>query len=306
MIVQGKLVVLYGGSGQESAVSKMSADGIFQVLKEIHEDTILLEYTKDWIKDLLALEAAFVFIAMHGHPGEDGGVQATLDELSIPYQGSAMAASVLGMDKSVSKKIFSDAGLDVAKGSVYSSKEVPETLPFYPAFLKPNSEGSSVGTYMIEDHNMWQDKREKLDFIGDQLLVEEYIQGVELAVSVVGRDSHGVIMIKPKDSCFFDYTSKYTKGKTEYIYPAPIATEVYSKAEKWALQAHKLLGCTGVSRVDFLLDEEKNRLVVLEVNTLPGMTGTSLVPKMAKGKGMSYADLLVWMIKDGLKRKTLK
>lgn len=300
--IQGKIVVLYGGPSKESAVSKSSAESVFAALKEIHEDIQMLEYTDKWMDDLKFIKPAFVFNAMHGKPGEDGGVQAVLDELSLPYQGSGMIACVKAMDKQLTKQVLENVNIETPKGVAYPMGHMPEDLPFYPAFVKPNSEGSSVGASLIHNKQEWQAFLKEDLFEQDDLLVEEYIKGQELTVGVLGDASLGVMLMRPKHTEFFDYKAKYTKGETEYIYPAPIATEVYGKAEEWAVKAHKSLGCSGVSRVDFLLEEEKNRLVILEVNTLPGMTSTSLVPKMAAGKGMSYTDVLVWMIEDGINK----
>ena len=305
-MVQGKIVVLYGGPSTESAVSKMSADAVFEAIQSFHANVEKLEYSKNWVANLQKINPAFVFNAMHGCPGEDGRVQATLDELGFPYQGSGFTASVKAMDKNLSKKEFASVGLDVPKAVLFSAVELPASLPFYPVFIKPNHGGSSVNTFKVENEAQWPEVKSKLQHANDgmpadDVLVEEFVQGREFTVAVMGGRTLGVMEMRPNEGRqFFDYAAKYTKGMTEYIYPAPIATEVYNKAESEALKAHKALGCTGVSRVDFLYDEVKNRLVILEVNTLPGMTSTSLVPKMAKAHHMSYEEVLVWMIEDGL------
>lgn len=301
-----KLVVLYGGESKESTVSKKTAKSVMSALNNAGFSTIPLEFdAKTWVEDVLEIKPDFVFNAMHGCPGEDGVVQATLDMLHIPYQGSGFQASYKAMDKYLSKRVFEKEGLSVAKDVLFTTKEMPEQAPFLPAFLKPNFGGSSVDAYSVETVQQWQDVRSKIkknNHSEELWLLEEYVSGKELTVPVIGSQAQGVLEIALNTSKFFDYQVKYTDGMVEYIYPASIATEVAKKAHVLAEKAHNSLGCCGVSRVDFLYEEKTGRLVVLEVNTLPGMTEFSLVPKVADKNGLSYLDLIIWMIKDGLSR----
>ncbi len=303
------IVILFGGPGGEAEVSKSTAKSIEKAMLELQLSFCKLEFNVGtWVEDLIKLRPSFVFIAMHGSPGEDGTVQAVLESLNLPYNGSDMRASALAMDKSVAKKIFSASGLDVAKEElILTDDNLPEDISHLnvslPAVFKPNNGGSSVGIEIVRSANEWPKAFERLSMAKKMnpsaLLMEEFIHGRELTIPVMGSKALGVMEITSDGHDFYDYSAKYEVGGSQHLYPAPIATEVRKEAELLALKAHKSLGCTGVSRVDFRYDEKANRLVVLEVNTLPGMTSTSLVPEVAKHKGMSFSQLISWIIEDG-------
>lgn len=313
------VVVLYGGPSHESDVSKMSAQAVEKAFKNLEIPYTMLEYkTQSWVDDIQKLKPTFVFIAMHGTPGEDGSVQAVLDELNVPYNGSGMKSSVLAMNKSLSKKALKSVQLPVAKEYLLKKGEpFPEDIKKigldFPLVAKPNNGGSSVGTEIVMSANAWPQAKERLiSFLKDNpqdMLFEEFIEGRELTVPVFIDKTYGVMEITTGVHDFYDYTSKYTEGGSHHTYPASIATEVAKEAELMALKIHKTLGCSGVTRVDFRYDEEGRGLVVLELNTLPGLTQKSLVPEVAAHNNISFTQLVTMMMKDGqctYQQKSLK
>jgi D-alanine-D-alanine ligase len=236
-----------------------------------------------------------VLIAMHGPNGEDGTMQGLLELLGIPYTGSGVLASALGMDKIYSRKLFTQAGLNVPKSVVLWKKDNPKEIfkkLKLPLFVKPNNQGSSVGTSKAK--NMTELKKAlKIAFsYSDPILVEEYIPAIELTCAVLGNSNPKalpLVEIVPKKE-FFDLEAKYDAKLTDEIVPARIGKALTLKAQKAALDAYKALGCSGFGRVDMLL--KGNRVYVLEVNTIPGLTPVSLFPKAAKAAGLSYQRLL--------------
>lgn len=310
------IVILFGGPGGEAEVSKLTAKSVEKAIIELEIPYSMLEFNLNtWVNDLTVLKPTFVFIAMHGSPGEDGTVQTELEKLNLPYNGSDARSSALAINKSEAKKLFLKAGVGVAKEYLF---ENANQIPFNPlnsniqtpAVFKPNTGGSSVGIEVIMDEDQWSEaihrikKSQKIQT--ESILAEEFIPGRELTIPVLNDEALGVMEIISDVHEFYDYSAKYDVGGSQHIYPAPIATEVIQEAEKLALKAHKSLGCSGVSRVDFRYDEEKKRLAVLEVNTLPGMTSTSLVPEVAKHNGISFSSLISWIIEDGKCKQKVK
>ena len=242
------------------------------------------------------------FLGVHGKFGEDGMIQTLLELRGIPYTGSGIFASALAMDKDISKIIMNEAGIKTPasvklnKNSDTKPEEINKQISEkigYPCVVKPNDEGSTVGLTIIQPDVEDMQLQNALDLAfnySDKVLIEKYIKGRELTVPVIGDEAYPVIEIRPKGG-FYDYEHKYTKGMTEYFCPAEISDEIENKAKSDALKAHRALGCEVYSRVDFILDEN-NELYCLEVNTLPGMTDTSLVPKSATAYGMSFNNLI--------------
>ncbi|HAY33935.1 MAG TPA: D-alanine--D-alanine ligase [Bacteroidetes bacterium] len=243
-----------------------------------------------------------VFLGVHGKFGEDGRLQNLLELRGMKYTGSGVFASALAMDKDVSKIILRQAGILTPEWIALSksyptdleelNKKINSTLS-YPCVVKPNDEGSTVGLSIVQpdvEDVQLKNSIELAFHYSDKVIIEKYIKGRELTVPVIGDEAFPVIEIRPKDG-FYDYEHKYTKGMTEYFCPAEIPAEVESLAKETALKAHKALGCSVYSRIDFMLDD-KNDLYCLEVNTLPGMTETSLVPKSALANGMNFNFLI--------------
>ena len=251
-----------------------------------------------------------VFIALHGGIGENGTLQALLDLASIPYTGSGVLASALAMDKYRAKLLFDSVGIptprtvffgDEASAVKFCGETEPEQLQ-YPIIVKPNAEGSTVGLTLAKDHAMLLAGIKDAATCDVNVLIEEFIPGRELTVAILGNEALPVIEIVPK-SGLYDYHAKYTVGASEYLCPAQIATQIEADVKEFALLAYDVLGCSGYARVDFRLSPE-NELFCLEVNTLPGMTATSLVPKAAKAAGISFDQLLDRIIKLSLAGKT--
>jgi len=240
---------------------------------------------------------------LHGRPGEDGTLQGILEILAIPYTHSGVMASAVAMRKDIAKELFRAAAVPVAEGLIVSRFEAAKKHVLAPPYvIKPLAEGSSVGVFIVQpDHTHPPQELTRHDWpYGDELIVEKYIPGKELTCAVMGEEALGVIEIVPTVR-FYDYEAKYAPGGSQHVLPAPVSSFVYQEVRRVALAAHRALGCRGVSRADFRYDERvegTGGLVCLEVNTQPGMTETSLVPELAAHAGISFDELVRWMIED--------
>lgn len=299
---QKLIAVLMGGWSAERDVSNASGSMIANALHEIGYKVKQIHVTRDLqaLLDDLTPRPDVVLNALHGRWGEDGRIQSILDILALPYTNSGVLASALCMDKAMARNILISQGLRCAEGRVVSVDEIQNHEPMErPYVLKPLQEGSSVGVCIINtDHDlkMW---RESWKY-GKDVLVERYIPGKEIHVAVMGDRALGAIEIRPKNG-FYDYEAKYTEGKADHIMPADLSPEAYEEVLALALRSHQALRCEGVSRVDFRYDtinENPGKFYVLEVNTQPGMTPLSLVPEIAAYAGISFKDLLQWMVEN--------
>lgn len=294
----------------KSGVKKDSPS--LELLNEIHKnsDRKILDCINSSIFDNIDL----AFLGVHGKFGEDGKIQTLLELRGIKYTGSDVFSSALAMDKDVSKIILNSAGIKTPDWIVLRKSSDEQDLKKisdnilnsigYPCVVKPNDEGSTVGLSIVQPdvEDIQLGKSLELAFnYSDKVLIEKYIRGRELTVPVIGNETFPVIEIRPKDG-FYDYEHKYTKGMTEYFCPADIPEETEKQARYNALRAHRIIGCSVYSRIDFILDE-KNELYCLEVNTLPGMTETSLVPKSAAAMGMSFDKLIERLIELSLQKQ---
>ena len=250
------------------------------------------------------------FIALHGPWGEDGKIQGVLETFGIPYTGSGVLASALAMDKAMAKAVLAANGIDVPRGVVVTSEtERPAIAP--PAVVKPVENGSSVGVTMVDDPAAFPAAIAEALRYDRRALVEERIRGIELTVGVIGPDDAlqalPVIEIVPKRS-FFDYRAKYDSGASDEICPARVPDAIARRAQDLALRAHRALGCRSISRLDLIWSERDDRLVALEVNTMPGMTANSLVPKAARVAGISFPELVErlveWALADAEQRRS--
>jgi D-alanine-D-alanine ligase len=289
-----KVALLHGGRSAEREVSLRTGAGCAEALRSRGYDVALIDAGVDVAERLRAAGAAVAFLALHGRWGEDGCIQGLLESMDVPYTGSGVLASALGMNKTFSKLLFREHGLSVADYVVISreraSLTTPADLPFgLPAVVKPSCEGSSVGVQIAHDgEQLRRACVEAARYQGD-VLAERYVRGTEVHVAVLDGEPLGAIEVVPSGE-FYDYASKYTAGKTQYFFPARIPAESADRVARAAQVAYRAIGCSGVARVDFILTAA-GEPHVLEVNTLPGMTPTSLVPKIAAGKGISFADL---------------
>jgi D-alanine-D-alanine ligase len=298
------VAVLMGGWSAERAVSLSSGEACYGALKKAGFDAIMLDVNRDTIHSvLLELKPNVAFNALHGKWGEDGNASALLETLGIPYTHSGVLASAVAMHKEKSKILFKDAGIPVAESKLVDLEIAASSHPMaLPYVLKPVAEGSSFGVHIVDRTSNGPvaailDQRE---LFGDQVMVERFIPGKELTCAVMGDVALGVIDIVPNIG-FYDYEAKYALGGSQHILPAEIPNEIYRKCQKYALMAHKALGCRGVTRSDFRYDDtpgDKGELILLEINTQPGMTGTSLVPELAAHAGHSFEELLTWMVND--------
>jgi D-alanine-D-alanine ligase len=289
-----KVAVLYGGMSTEREVSlrtgKACADGLAQRGYAV----TLVDVDRELAARLRAEQVDVVFNALHGRWGEDGCVQGLLEAMGIPYTGSGVLASAMGMDKVVAKAMFKSLGIPVIDYRVFPAGRAaaiaPSDLPFgIPCVVKPSGEGSSVGVHLVKDPAKLGDAcRDAASFKGD-VIVERYVKGIEVNVAVLDGKALGAIEIVPANE-FYDYAAKYTAGTTQYFYPARIPEAHRARVMEAAEGAHRGLGCAGVTRVDFIVAADGTPFI-LEINTLPGMTATSLVPKIAAGLGIPFPEL---------------
>ena len=298
-----RVSVLMGGPSAEREVSLNSGANCAAALKEAGYKVSTIDVTHDLpklMKDIKAQKPEVLFNALHGRWGEDGNIQGILNFLGIPYTHSGLMASAIAMDKPMAKRLFADAGLRCPKGVLVARAQVMKGDPLArPYVVKPSNEGSSVGVQIITKSSNAR-PFDGIDWpYGDTVLAEEFIQGRELTVGVMGDKAMAVTELKV-DGGFYDYAHKYTDGVTQHLCPAPLRADIAEEAKRMALVAHQTLGCRGVSRCDFRYDDTKgddiNRLFLLEINTQPGMTALSLVPEQAKYLGISYPQLVSWMV----------
>ena len=294
------VAVVMGGPSAEREVSLNTGAAIANALRE-YGYTNVVEIDLDprnFGKQLAESKAEVVFNAVHGLYGEDGRLQTLLELREMPYTGSGMIASVSCMDKVITKRMLRDAGISTPACLIVNKKEsgIKEKIMqrfSLPVVIKPASQGSSIGVEIVKEENQLDEALANAFKYSRDILVEEFIGGKELTVSMMQKDGEvvalPVIHIAPH-SGMYDYHSKYTKGATEYICPADLDEETTKKVQEISKQAYEVLGCSGVARADVMLDEEGNGYV-LEINTVPGMTATSLVPKAAAAAGISFPEL---------------
>jgi D-alanine-D-alanine ligase len=287
-----------GGWSAEREVSLRSGKACADALERTGYRVSRVDVNPDIAATLRALQPDVALNMLHGRPGEDGTLQGMLEVLGIPYSHSGVLASALAMQKEIAKTVLKAAGVPVPGGMVVSRKDAAQRhlLPT-PYVIKPVAEGSSVGVFVVrEDHKHPPQELTR----PDQILVEPYISGKELTCAVMGGQALGVIEIVPAVK-FYDYEAKYAPGGSKHLLPAPIAEEIYREVQRIALAAHRAIGCRGVTRSDFRYDNGlggTKGLFCLEVNTQPGMTETSLVPEMAQHAGISFDELVRWMVED--------
>lgn len=297
-----KVLVLMGGFSAEREVSLVTGKCVCEALKSSDYEVIAHDLQNGFeLVDVLKKEKPdVVFNALHGNWGEDGEIQGFLDVLQIPYTHSGLRASLLGMDKALTKELASQNGIKVPAGEKMTFKIFREkgTSVKMPYVVKPVSDGSSVGVFIIQS----KEDLKKVNYDDErEILIEEFIDGKELTCMVLGTKAHVVTELRPKED-FYDYKAKYTNGVTTHILPAEISEEVTAKCIEYAEQLHMILGCNGVSRCDFRYNP-KDGVVLLEINTNPGMTNLSLVPEQAKYIGISYERLCSYLVENATYRK---
>ncbi|HSB31589.1 MAG TPA: D-alanine--D-alanine ligase [Candidatus Sulfobium mesophilum] len=289
-----KIGVLLGGDSSEREVSLKSGMAVYKALRAKKYDVVAIDAARDLCRLLKKERVDIAFIVLHGGHGENGAVQGLLEVMKIPYTGSGVLASALAMDKEASKKIFLYNGIPVPAFSIIRSDDAMKNksairFPL-PWVVKPAAEGSSVGVEIVNDERSFSKALKKALSYGRRVVVEQYIKGKEVQIGILNDKVLGGVEVRPSLE-FYNYEAKYTAGLTEYILPPQLSQKTYSKAKKAALSAHRALGCSGATRVDLIIDNKGNPFV-LEVNTIPGMTETSLLPKIAQSAGYDFAGLL--------------
>lgn len=296
---QKKIAVLMGGLSAEREVSLKTGQAVLAALTGAGYQAVAIDPGQDLPAQLRSAEIELVFIALHGRHGEDGTVQGMLEMMQLPYTGSGVLASSLAADKIMTKQILLYHEVSTPSFVSFAAGEdraaLLERCRHFPLIVKPAREGSTIGISIAKN-------REELELGLDEALqhdrltlIEDYIDGLEVTVSVLNGEALPIIQIVPK-SGFYDYTAKYTKGQTEYLLPAPLDNILYSKLQQAAVDACRLLGCRGAARVDFMVRDRE--FYCLEVNTIPGMTETSLLPKAAGNAEISFAELVQRILED--------
>lgn len=297
-----QVVVLLGGLSPERPVSLVSGRGCADALARLGHEVIEIDpQNSGWIAELKDIAPDVVFNALHGEYGEDGRTQGVLDYLRLPYTHSGCLSSALAMDKDKSKAVFAQAGLPLANGKLMHRLDAAKAHPMAaPYVVKPNAQGSSVGIFIVrEGANRPPEQLLDPDWsFGDEVLVEEFIDGKELTVAVMHDRGALAVTEIIANSEWYDFDAKYAAGGSRHEIPADIPQSVADQLMRAAEAAHHALGCRGVTRSDFRYDPKRDRIALLEVNTQPGMTPTSLVPEQAAHIGMSYDQLVNWILED--------
>jgi D-alanine-D-alanine ligase len=295
------VAVLMGGWSAEREISLRSGKACADALARLGYRVTPIDAGRDIATALTATNPDIALNVLHGRPGEDGTLQGVLEVLGIPYSHSGVLASALAMHKSYAKALFRAAGIPVAEDMVASRFEAGQRHLMRPPYVvKPLAEGSSVGVFIVtaeHPHPPQELYRDDWPF-GEKVLIERFIPGKELTCAVLGDRPLDVIEIVPTTR-FYDYEAKYAAGGSKHLLPAQILLNVYQEVRRLALAAHSALGCRGVSRADFRYDDRgTGKLVCLEINTQPGMTETSLVPELAAYAGITFDELVRWMVED--------
>ena len=304
-----KVLILGGGISKERLISLETARAVYKELIKKNYKVIICEPDGNLINKIKSFKPNIVFNALHGQFGEDGYIQTVLESQKVKYTHSGVLASSIAMDKEISKKIFIKKKILTPKYIKFNfskSNKIDKKLIFmiqkklkFPVVVKPINEGSSVNVYICSKKNFIQNLKKLVLY--KEILIEEFIPGKEIQVAILGNRKLGAIEIKPKRK-FYDYEAKYNvKAKTKHIIPVEMSKKNLEKVLNIALKAHNLIGCKGVTRSDFKF--YKNRFFLLETNTQPGMTKLSLVPKIAAYAGMSFINLIEWILKDASTRR---
>ncbi len=298
------VAVLMGGWSSEREVSLASGEPCAVGLEKAGYKVTRVDVDRNVSAVLRELRPDVAFNALHGPYGEDGLIQGILEYLEIPYTHSGVRASALAMDKELSKRIAKSAGIPVAASVVMDRLEAAQKHVMTPPYvIKPVAEGSSFGILIVREDMSTPPQELYSDSwpYGERIMVEKYVSGRELTCTIMGDVALGVTEIVPKDGGWYDFDAKYAEGGSKHVCPAKIKRNIYQKIQTLSLKAHQVMGCRGVSRSDFRLDDSPmgtGELIWLEINTQPGMTPTSLVPELAAHAGHSFEDLLSWMVED--------
>jgi D-alanine-D-alanine ligase len=310
--VKKRVALIYGGRSAEREISLFTGRQVSSALVEKGFQVTPLDLDDNTVTALAEARPDVVFIALHGKYGEDGCLQGLLDILGLPYVGSGVLASALAMNKAISKRLFRLEGLLCPKDVLVSSHalrkeglqgvigQITKGLD-YPMVIKPNKQGSTIGLTVVRSSEDLESAVLNAFKYDDEVLVEEYISGTDITVGVLGNEEPQALPVIEIRSVtgLYDYEAKYTPGMSEHIIPAQIGAHAYEAAQESALKAHKALGCRGISRSDLIVTPG-DEVYILELNTIPGMTRTSLIPDAAKAAGMEFPDLVAFLVELAL------
>lgn len=307
MLTDRRIGVLMGGISSEREISLRSGGAVFNVLKKLGYNAVAIDAASNICEVLKKEKIDIAFLVLHGGWGEDGSIQGLLEVMGIPYTGSDVISSAIAMNKAASKKIFFYHRIPAPSFTVVSENSETlnsklSTINFeMPWVVKPVCEGSSVGVSIVRDKGQIESALKTGFSCGSEIIIEKYIEGKEVHIGILNDRALGGVEVKTSLE-FYSYEAKYTAGLTEYILPPQIEEAVYMKAKDVALSANRALGCSGATRVDLRIDNDGNPYV-LEVNTIPGMTETSLLPKIAKEAGFDFPALVEEILKDAIERE---
>ncbi|HEX5545457.1 MAG TPA: D-alanine--D-alanine ligase [Nitrospira sp.] len=312
LMTHARIGVLMGGRSSEREISLKTGQAVYQALIRRGYDTVAIDVTDHLHRDLEDQKVAIAFLSLHGPGGEDGTVQGFLETLGIPYTGSGVRASAVGMHKAATKTLLAAHGIPLPAGTVVREYDRPslvkvlrQTKLELPVVVKPVSQGSTIGVTVVRRAGQWKEALDLAHRYDPEVMVESYIPGHEAAVSILGTTEEGpqvlpaIEIVAPEG--FYDFSAKYQKGKTRYLCPAPLPPKVVHYISELARRTYEVLGCEGAARVDFRITP-RGRPYVLEINTVPGMTETSLLPMAAAQVGMTYDDLVEQILKSALDR----
>jgi D-alanine-D-alanine ligase len=306
---KAKVAVVMGGSSAEREISIKTGSGVMRALQSLGYDAQSLDYDARFVDAIREVAPDAVFIALHGAGGEDGQIQALLEYLGIPYNGSNVEASALAMDKHLTKKLLAAEGLPTAAWDLFDLSG--GTLPLLPGSLdlplviKPRFEGSAIGVTIVQTHEQWTNAMIAAAKNYGQIMAEEYLNGREFTCAILGEEALPVIEIVPNTDEFYTYEAKYAPGGSTHIVPAKIDEDLAARLQMIALSVHRLLGLRDYSRTDFIVTKE-GRPQILEINTLPGLTSTSLVPDACASVGISYEALVDRLVGYALARRDVR
>ena len=311
---KNRILVLMGGFSEEREVSLRSGTAVLNALIKLGYEAKSLDLKFCAVQDIVDYQPDLVFIALHGKDGEDGTVQGLLEILNLPYTGSGVASSAIGINKVLTKKMLTFEGIPTApftilKKSAFSStpaeiQSLTQNIGL-PMVIKAATQGSSIGTYIVKEQKDILKSIEDAFVYDPEVLVEKYIEGTEVTSTVVGNDDTEVLPLIEITSAneFYDFESKYTPGMCNHIIPARVPEHIHDRIARLSQRVYKSIGCRGYARVDYIIDKDENPFV-LEINTIPGMTEMSLVPDAARAAGTNFEDLVDKIVKLGLESPT--
>ncbi|HEY3375528.1 MAG TPA: D-alanine--D-alanine ligase [Candidatus Aquicultor sp.] len=304
-----KVAVLMGGRSAEREISLLTGEQIYNALILKGYDTVKVELNERVGQTLLALKPAVVFIALHGRFGEDGTVQGMLEILDLPYTGSGVLASAIGINKAISKRIFESAGITTPRFSVISKQAYSLSTDMLteamrevglPVVVKPVCEGSTIGMSIVDNEGELAGAIETAFLYDDEVVLEQFVTGTEITVGILGNEPQALPTLEVETTTgFYDYKTKYTAGLSKHIIPARIPEEQQQQAQEMAIKAHNAIGCRGFSRVDIIVGGDGTPYV-LEINTIPGMTNLSLFPDAARAGGYEFPELVSYIVELAL------